>query len=81
LGFRGRLSPNGPPSPRLAPGGFYARTRAECGFARGEPVPIERRWETERSQDGEARFPTSEAEGRMPKASVREMARAHPEPE
>jgi len=23
LGFRGRLSPNGPLSPRLAPGGFY----------------------------------------------------------
>ena len=24
-GFRGRLSPNGPPSPRLAPGGFYGK--------------------------------------------------------
>ena len=24
-GFRGHLSPNGPPSPRLAPGGFYGK--------------------------------------------------------
>jgi len=39
-GFRGRLSPNGPPSRRLAPGGFYS-VRAEYGFVRGEPVPIE----------------------------------------
>ena len=40
-GCRGPGWPNGPPSPRLAPGGFYARTRAEYGFARGEPVPSE----------------------------------------
>ena len=25
VGFRGRLSPNGPPSLRLAPGGFYGK--------------------------------------------------------
>jgi len=30
-GFRGRLSPNGPPSPRLAPGGFYERGLARWG--------------------------------------------------
>jgi hypothetical protein len=41
--FRRRLSPNGPPSPRLAPGGFYgtpfsnSRMRADDGLARGSP--------------------------------------------
>ena len=28
-GFRGPRWPNGPPSPRLAPGGFYAVPRVE----------------------------------------------------
>jgi len=36
-GFRGPGWPNGPPSRRLAPGGFYALTRAEYGCVRGEP--------------------------------------------
>ena len=41
-GFRGPGWPNGPPSPRLAPGGFYCvNTHMEYGFARGGPVPIE----------------------------------------
>ena len=41
-GFRGPGRPNGPQSPRLAPGGFYwVNTHMEYGFARGGPVPIE----------------------------------------
>jgi len=28
-----REKPNGPPSPRLAPGGFYASSRTEYGLA------------------------------------------------
>jgi len=50
LDFQGPGSPNGPPSPRLAPGGFY------CVDARGEwnrgsrgvgPCQTSRRWETD----------------------------------
>ena len=70
-GFRKLGSPNGPPSPRLAPGGFYASAQTEYGFARGGPVPIEPALLAERSQDGESKASIERAKGRMPEASVR----------
>jgi len=40
-GFRGRLLPNGPQSPRLAPGGFYCVNARGIRVREGWPVPIE----------------------------------------
>jgi len=65
--------PNGPPSPRLAPGGFYCvntHKHPEYGFARGEPMPWSRRcW---RAKAGcRERASIERTEGRMPAVSVR----------
>jgi len=96
-GLRGPGWPNGPPSPRLAPGGFYGKgdwLRAKRGAgtlfqpedtrntgSRGAgPCQSSRRWETERSPEGEARFPTSERKAGCLQRASGEMARACPEP-
>jgi len=63
--------PNGPPSPRLAPGGFYASPRAEYGFARGGPVPEEPALLAKRRQGCRERASIERAESRMLVASVR----------
>jgi len=80
VGFRGRLLPNGPPSRRLAPGGFYASTRAVYAFARGGPCQSSRRcWRSE-GRDAGSEPASSERRAWMPEASVRRDGTGHPEP-
>ena len=56
LGFRGPGRPNHPQSPRLAPGGFYwVNTHRWNTGSRGVgPCQSSRRWEAERSPEGES---------------------------
>ena len=79
--FRRPGSPNGPPSPRLAPGGFYASTHAQGirvreGWARANRAGVGKPSAARKAKLG---FPrASEGQG-CPQRASGEMARAHPE--
>ena len=72
-GNRGRDGPTARRPTGSRRGGFYGvHTRTRNTGSRGVgPCQSSRRWETKRSQDGEAWFPTSERRAWMPEVSVR----------
>ena len=81
-GYRRPGKPNGPPSPRLAPGGFYGSNtpstgmRVREGWARASRAALL----ASEGMDAESKPASSERRAWMLAASVRETARAHPEP-